>query len=62
MNEVVAWCRGIIVEVHLQTAELIQEIVDFAVEGSDVRRFGRLLTGRGDGEGGGGRQAGSALG
>src|ERR1022692_1092272 len=36
LNDVVAGGRGIVIEVGLQTAELIQNIVDLAVERSDI--------------------------
>jgi hypothetical protein len=44
LNDMGAGGRGIVIQVGLQTAELIQDIVDLAVERSDINGLRWLLT------------------
>jgi hypothetical protein len=45
LEDVVAGRRGVGVQVSLQAAELIQDVVDLAIDGRDVLGLGWLLAG-----------------
>ncbi len=51
LDQVVTGDRGVVVEVHLQSAELIENIVRLAADWGNVGRLWRLLAGSGNDEG-----------
>ena len=50
LHDVIAGCHRIVVKVGLQAAPLIHKIIGLTADGTYVRGFGRLLTGRDHGD------------
>src|SRR5208282_3535357 len=45
LDDAVARCRRVVVEISLQSTELVQNVVNVTVDRTDISGFGRLLAG-----------------